>query len=96
MSALRVWTLQVATVRFVRQVAPAVEVLTTRRAQVAPQAGEYPTGTWGAESRVYHVCVEVESAAVGQEMLAARVSLILNTASGRRRWAGDCPSDLDR
>ena len=51
---------------------------------------------WGAESRVYHVCVEVESAAVGQEMLAARVSLILNRASGRRRWAGDCPSDLDR
>src|SRR6516225_1204853 len=43
---------------------------------------------WGAESRVYHVCVEVESAAVGQEMLAARVSLILNRASGRRRWAG--------
>ena len=41
MTALRVWTPQVATVRFVRQVAPAVEVLTTRRAQVAPQAGEY-------------------------------------------------------
>ena len=41
MTALRVWTPQVATVRFVRQVTPTVEVLTTRRAQVAPQAGEY-------------------------------------------------------
>ena len=37
---------------------------------------------WGAESRVYHVCVQVKPAAVGQEMLAARVSLIASTASG--------------
>ena len=79
---LRVWTPQHATVRFVKQAAPAVEDLTGRRAQVTPQAGEYPTGAWGAESRDYHLCVDVEPGTAGQEMLAARVSLILNTASG--------------
>jgi von Willebrand factor type A C-terminal domain/von Willebrand factor type A domain len=80
--ALRVWTPQHATVRFVKQVAPTIEDLTTRRAQAAPQAGDYPTGAWGTESRDYHLCVDVEPGAVGQEMLAARVSLIYSTASG--------------
>jgi hypothetical protein len=80
--ALRVWTPQHAKVRFVKQAAPTVEDLTARRAQAAPQVGDYPTGAWGTESRDYHVCVEVEPGAVGQEKLAARVSLILNTAAG--------------
>ena len=79
---LRVWTPQRAAVRFVKQVAPTVEDLTARRIQVAPQAGDYPTGAWGAESRDYHVSVDVEPAAVGEEMLAARVSLTASTASG--------------
>ena len=96
--ALRVWTPQRATVRFVRQVAPAVEDLTARRTQAAPQVVDYPTGAWGAESRDYHLCVDVEPGAVGQEMLAARVSLIRDTASGpqtlgqglvRAIWTGD-------
>jgi von Willebrand factor type A C-terminal domain len=64
------------------QVAPAVEDLTGRRAQATPQAGDYATGAWGTESRDYHLCMEVEPGAVGQEMLAARVSLILHSASG--------------
>jgi hypothetical protein len=80
--ALRVWTPQHATVRFVKQVAPAVEDLSARRTQAAPQAVDYPVGAWGAESRDYHLCVDVEPGRVGQEMLAARVSLILSTASG--------------
>ena len=80
---LRVWVPQHARVRFIKQVAPAVEDLTSRRTQPqAPQAGDYPTGAWGNESRDYHLCVDVEPGAIGQEMLAARVSLIVNTASG--------------
>jgi hypothetical protein len=80
--ALRVWTPQRAAVRFIKQVAPAVEDLTPRRIETAPQAGDYPTGAWGAESRDYHVCVDVEPGVPGQEMLAARLSLIANTTSG--------------
>ena len=78
--ALRVWTPQHATVRFMKQVAPTVEDLTDRRTQTGPQAGDYPTGAWGAsESRDYHLCVRVTPAAVGQEMLAARVSLVVGS-----------------
>ncbi|MFJ3661017.1 VWA domain-containing protein [Streptomyces sp. NPDC090119] len=74
--ALRVWTPLGATIKFVKQVAPTVEELTERRTEAGPRAGDYPTGSWGDESRDYHLCVEVPAAGVGQEMLAARVSLV--------------------
>ncbi len=78
--ALRVWTPRHAELSFVKQVAPTVEDLTARRAQSAAQAGDYPTGAWaGGESRDYHVCVQVSPGAVGQEMLAARVSLVVGS-----------------
>jgi hypothetical protein len=81
--SLRVWTPQSASVRFLKQVAPTVEDLTARRTQTGPQAGDYPTGAWGAsESRDYHLCVRVAPAGVGQEMLAGRVSLVTTTPSG--------------
>jgi hypothetical protein len=81
--ALRVWTPQHAVVEFVKQVAPEVVDLTDRRTQSGSQAGDYPTGAWApGESRDYHVSVAVNPAGVGQEMLAARVSLVASSASG--------------
>ncbi|MEX2981492.1 VWA domain-containing protein [Streptomyces sp. C36] len=80
--SLRLWTPQGAEVLFVKQMAPTVEELTDRRAAAGPRASDYPTGSWGEESRDYHVCVRVPSAHVGQEMLAARVSLVLPTPDG--------------
>ncbi|MFJ5227480.1 VWA domain-containing protein [Streptomyces sp. NPDC088400] len=80
--ALRLWTPVGAEIAFVKQVAPTVEELTERRTEAAPRAGDYPTGSWGDESRDYHVCVKVPEAGIGQEMLAARVSLILPAQGG--------------
>ncbi|MFR9796203.1 vWA domain-containing protein [Streptomyces sp. MS06] len=80
--ALRLWTPAGATVRFVKQVAPTVEDLTGRRTEAPPRAGDYPTGSWGDESRDYHVRVAVPPAAVGREMLAARVSLVAPRQDG--------------
>jgi hypothetical protein len=81
--SLRIWTPQHASIQFVKQVAPAVEDLTGRRTDSGPQAGVYPTGAWGAgESRDYHLCVQVTPGAVGQEMLAGRVSLVADSSSG--------------
>lgn len=75
---LRVWTPQGARVLFVRQVAPAVEDLTARRRDVTPLVGAYPTGSWGDESRDFHVAVRLSAPrAVGQEQLAARVQLAI-------------------
>jgi hypothetical protein len=74
---LRVWTPQQAALKFVKQVAPAIDDLTGRRLASGVQAGDYPTGAWApGESRDYHVAVTVNPAGLGQEMLAARVSLV--------------------
>jgi von Willebrand factor type A C-terminal domain/von Willebrand factor type A domain len=74
--SLRLWTPQGASVAFVRQVAPTIEELTDRGVQVNPLTADYPTATWGRESRDYHVCINVPPREVGDEMLAARVSLV--------------------
>jgi hypothetical protein len=80
---LRVWTPQHATVKFVKQVAPAIDDLTGRRSASGPQAGDYPTGAWApGESRDYHVGIQVNPGGLGQEMLAARVSLVAGSPSG--------------
>jgi hypothetical protein len=81
--ALRVWTPAGATIRFVKQVYPQVEDLTGRRTALSERIGDYPTGAWGAESRDYHVSIEVPPGAVGEEMLAARVSLVGRTTPGQ-------------
>jgi hypothetical protein len=91
---LRVWAPQGAEVLFVRQVAPTVEDLTARRTAVNPLTGAYPTGSWGDESRDYHVAIRLAAKAVGQEQLAARVQLVLGddvVAQGlvKALWSAD-------
>ncbi len=74
--SLRVWTPAGSTIQFVKQVFPQVEDLTARRTTVSERIGDYPTGAWGAaESRDYHVSIAVPPGSLGEEMLAARVSL---------------------
>jgi hypothetical protein len=91
---LRVWAPQGAQVLFVRQVSPTVEDLTARRSEVNPLTGAYPTGSWGDESREYHVSVRLAAKAVGQEQLAARVQLVVGgevVAQGlvKAKWSDD-------
>jgi hypothetical protein len=82
---LRVRTPQQATVRFVKQVAPAIDDLTPRRVQSGPQAGDYPTGAWApGETRDYHVGIRLNTTDVGQEMLAARVSLVASSPASQQ------------
>jgi hypothetical protein len=86
---LRLWTPQGAVVRFVKQVAPAVEDLTDRRVEVGRQRGAYPLGAWGAETRDYHVQVEVAPGATGAQMRAARVELVAGVDGAGGRGPGD-------
>jgi von Willebrand factor type A C-terminal domain/von Willebrand factor type A domain len=85
---LRLWSPQGAEIKFVKQVAPTVLDLTGKRQAVGPLAGDYPTGAWGAESRDYHVCVAVRAGTVGDEMLAARASLVSVDTSGAAEVLG--------
>jgi von Willebrand factor type A C-terminal domain/von Willebrand factor type A domain len=73
---LKVWTPVNTTIRYVKQVEPTVSDLTGKRIDDGPRAGRYPLGAWGNESRDYHICVDVTPGAAGDEMLAARVSVL--------------------
>lgn len=79
---LRLWTPAGATVGFVKQTAPTLVDLSAHRVDSGPRSGDYPTGSWGAESRDYHVCVELEPGAVGEEKLACRVTFVQASAGG--------------
>ncbi len=79
---LRLWTPAGATMRFVKQTAPTLVDLSTHRVDSGPQTGDYPTGSWGTESRDYHLCVEVEPGGVGEEKLACRVTFVHASADG--------------
>ena len=77
--SLRVWTPQHAELLFVKQVAPTIEDLTAKaQAGPNPLTRDFPTGAWGAEERDYHIGIRVKAAGVGEEMLAARISLVVD------------------
>jgi hypothetical protein len=82
--SLRLWAPKGAVVRYVKQVNPLINDLTGMRVPGDnPLTGDYPTGAWGgAENREYHVCVQVEPGAIGQEKLAGRVQLVAKDSGG--------------
>jgi hypothetical protein len=80
--SMRLWTPAGATVRFVKQCAPTVVDLTGSRVDSGPLTGDYPTGSWGTESRDYHLCVELEPGEVGEEKLACRVTFVRTGSDG--------------
>ena len=74
---LRLWTPQGAEVVFVKQVNPTIEELTDKAKALSPQVREYMTGAWAAgEARDFHVAIDVKPGNVGDEMLAARPSIV--------------------
>jgi len=75
---LRVWVPQDAQMGFVKQVAPTIADLTNRGVAVDALTRLYPTGAWSTESRDYHICVRFPPREVGDEMLAARVGVVVN------------------
>ncbi|MEJ2856028.1 MULTISPECIES: VWA domain-containing protein [unclassified Saccharothrix] len=83
--ALRVRTPKGGRVRFLKEVHPHRVDLTDRRRDVSDQSGDYPTGSWGAETRDYHLSVELPADnEIGDEVLAALVSVM----SGNTELAG--------
>jgi hypothetical protein len=92
--ALRLWSPRGAQVAFVRQVAPAIQDLTDRSVEVDALTADYPTGAWGGEARDYHFCIRVPAHDAGDELLAGRLSLVvdghvLSQALIRAVWTED-------
>jgi von Willebrand factor type A C-terminal domain/von Willebrand factor type A domain len=76
-AALRVWVPQGATLQFVKQVAPDIDDLTHKAVQVNPLTRDFSLGSWGSESRDYHIQIKVKPGGNGDEMLAGRSSVVV-------------------
>lgn len=80
---LRVWTPAGAEVLAVKQVSPTIEDLTARSLVHGPQVREYDTGAWApSEARDYQLAIQVTPGRIGDEMLAARPSLVYQDPGG--------------
>jgi hypothetical protein len=68
-----------AQVRFVKQVAPALNDLTSLGISAQDLAGavDYPVGSWGPESRDYHIGLQVSPAPPGCRVTACLVSVTI-------------------
>ncbi|HXZ62844.1 MAG TPA: hypothetical protein VEG62_08885, partial [Acidimicrobiales bacterium] len=77
--ALRVWTPQGAEIVALTQLKddePPLD-MTGTRVDAGPRTGDYASGAWADESRDFYLAVKVPVGDVDDEMLAARVSLVV-------------------
>jgi von Willebrand factor type A C-terminal domain/von Willebrand factor type A domain len=78
---LRIWTPQGAEVVFLKQVSPRILDLSDTGSSSGPLSTDYPTGSWGEEDRDYHLLIRVKPGKVGDEMLAGRVTMMLDAGA---------------
>nr|WP_052477779.1 VWA domain-containing protein [Kibdelosporangium sp. MJ126-NF4]CEL13949.1 hypothetical protein [Kibdelosporangium sp. MJ126-NF4]CTQ88318.1 hypothetical protein [Kibdelosporangium sp. MJ126-NF4] len=77
--ALRLWLPRGARVRFVKQVFPDILPLTGNGTAVSERITDYPTGSWGVETRDYHLSIELPAGRqLTDEMLAAHVRVVVD------------------
>ena len=74
--SLRVWTPEGAEVLFLKRLEPVLD-LTPTRVEVPPRSGDYATGSWGDESRDFHLAVRVPAGEVGGQRRVAKVTLLV-------------------
>jgi hypothetical protein len=91
--SLRVWNPQGAELLVLKQMEPPID-LTAMRVQSGPLSGDYATGAWGDECRDFHLTVRVPPGEIDDEMLVARVTLMLGDEASsqalvRAIWTDD-------
>lgn len=91
---MRVFTPARNNIVFIKQMNPSIVDLTDRRTELDDKTGDYPTGAWGAESREFHIRVDVPPIQEHDDRLAARISVLAGDTELARgmvtaRWSGD-------
>ncbi|MBP2327649.1 uncharacterized protein YegL [Kibdelosporangium banguiense] len=75
---LRLWCPRGSRLRFVKQVFPDILPLTENGTPLSDLITDYPTGSWGAETRDYHLSVELPAGKkLGEEVLAAHARIVV-------------------
>jgi hypothetical protein len=74
--SLRIWTPQGAEVLLLKQMEPLLD-LTSSGLEVDALTRDYTTGSWGVETRDYHLQIQLTPGAIGDKVLAARLTLLV-------------------
>ncbi|GAA3862006.1 VWA domain-containing protein [Saccharothrix violaceirubra] len=95
---VRVRTAPFARLRFVKQVLPTRSDLTSFGVVVDARTTVLPTGAWGAETRDFHVCLDIDRGTVppDEEVQAARVDLVVLDGDVPHPVAGPVPVRVHR
>jgi Ca-activated chloride channel family protein len=77
---IRITTTPLARLRFVKQVHPTESDLAGDASAITHPVAEFSTGSWGDDSRDYHVCLDVDfdSSPKFEDLRVARVDLLVN------------------
>jgi DNA-binding SARP family transcriptional activator len=75
---MRVWTPAGAQIMSLKQVAPHILDLSNAGISSGPTSTDYPTASWGEEARDYHLAIRVKPGTIDDEILAARVTIVLD------------------
>jgi hypothetical protein len=81
---LRIWVPRGAQILMFKQVAPELLDLSATPTHPGDLTQDFATGAWGEESRDYHLAVRVPPGSVGDEVLAARVGVVVDGAETAR------------
>ena len=81
---LRIWVPRGGQILTFKQVAPELLDLTGNRTHSNDLTLDFQTGAWGEESRDYHLAARVPPGSVGDEVLAAKVAVIVDGAEMAR------------
>lgn len=72
---LKIWTPKVARLISIKQMSPEIIDITTRGRRIDDKTTEFSLGSWGSETRDYHVAIELPAGSAGDEMMACRASI---------------------
>lgn len=72
---LKIWTPKVARVISIKQMSPEIIDITSRGRRIDDKTIEFALGSWGSETRDYHVAIELPGGSAGDEMMACRASI---------------------
>jgi len=93
---LRIWTPKDAAIEFVKQVYPSMLELVGNEVDGRPLETDFATGAWANEARDYHLRVRLAPAPTDDEMLAARVTLLVDgEAVGKRQVVATWTDDVE-
>ncbi len=87
-AVLRLWSPKSARLLAVKQVMPEIVDLTAMGHRLDDKTLDFPLGAWGAETREYHVSIEVPAGSEGDEILVCRPSIVFEANGAEVKVAG--------